>query len=188
MTHCAPVKKVLPAPYALVRIASAQADGAACRSCAQRNANHEQRPGRFDAIVIGSGIGGLASVCALTRSGLKVLVGAALANHRVLGDVATGPLLTTALVCATVAVVAVLWPASIGWPFAALAGWTALNLGIRSWRQRGRTGAKASETPNPGGVDRESVRRSRAYQRRRDRVVTFDQLSNSMDARCDYAR
>lgn len=29
---------------------------------------------RFDAIVVGSGIGGLACACALTRSGLKVLV------------------------------------------------------------------------------------------------------------------
>jgi cardiolipin synthase A/B len=65
-------------------------------------------------------------------------VGAALANHRVLGDVATAPLLTAALVCTAVAVVAVLWPASIGWPVGALAGWMALNLGIRSWRQRGR--------------------------------------------------
>jgi cardiolipin synthase len=53
-------------------------------------------------------------------------------------NVATGPLLATALVCAAAAVVAVLWPASIGWPFGALAGWTALNLGIRSWRLRGR--------------------------------------------------
>lgn len=115
-------------------------------------------------------------------------MGAALANHRVLGDVTTGPLLTIALVCATVAVVAVLWPASIGRPFAALAGWTALNLGIRSWRQRGRHRREGERDPNPGGGDRESVRRSRTYQRRRDRVVTFDQLSNSMDARCDYAR
>lgn len=65
-------------------------------------------------------------------------VGAALANHRVLGDVDTAPLLTAALVCAGVAIMAVLWPAWIGWPFAALAGWTALNLGIRGWRLRGR--------------------------------------------------
>jgi cardiolipin synthase len=75
-------------------------------------------------------------------------VGAALANHRVLGDVvATGPLLTTALVCAAVAVMAVLWPASIGWPFGALAGWTALNLGVRSWRQRGRRRRKGERDP-----------------------------------------
>jgi cardiolipin synthase len=74
-------------------------------------------------------------------------VGAALANHRVLGDVATGPLLATTLVCAAVAVMAVLWPASIGWPFGALAGWTALNLAIRSWRHRGRRRRKGERDP-----------------------------------------
>jgi cardiolipin synthase len=74
-------------------------------------------------------------------------VGAALTNHRVLGDVATSPLLLTALVCAAVALMAVLWPASIGWPFGALAGWTALNLGIRSWRQRGRRRRKGEQDP-----------------------------------------
>jgi cardiolipin synthase len=65
-------------------------------------------------------------------------VGAALANHRVLGDVAAGPLLAGTVICAAAAVVAVLWPAWIGWPFAALAGWMALNLGVRSWRLRAR--------------------------------------------------
>jgi cardiolipin synthase len=74
-------------------------------------------------------------------------VGAALSNHRVLGDVAKGPLLTATLVCTAVAVVAVLWPASIGWPFAALAGWTGLNLGIRSWRQRGRYRREGERDP-----------------------------------------
>jgi cardiolipin synthase A/B len=65
-------------------------------------------------------------------------VGAALTNHRVLGDVASGPLLTGTVVCAAAAIVAILWPAWIGWPFGALAGWMALNLGIRSWRRRRR--------------------------------------------------
>jgi cardiolipin synthase len=63
-------------------------------------------------------------------------VGAALASHRVLGDVATGPVLTATLVCAAAAVVSFLWPAWVGWPVGALAGWMALNLGIRSWRLR----------------------------------------------------
>jgi cardiolipin synthase len=62
----------------------------------------------------------------------------ALGNSRVLGEAAGVPWLTTAMVFAVVAVVAVLWPAAIGWPFAALAGWLALNLGIRGWRQRAR--------------------------------------------------
>jgi len=65
-------------------------------------------------------------------------VRAALGNTRVLGETAGAPWLTTAIVFAVVAVVAVLWPAAIGWPFAALSGWLALNLSIRGWRQRGR--------------------------------------------------
>jgi cardiolipin synthase len=65
-------------------------------------------------------------------------VGATLTNHRVLGDAAPGPLLAGALVCVAVAVVAVLWPAWIGWPFGAVAAWMALNLGIRRWRLRER--------------------------------------------------
>ena len=65
-------------------------------------------------------------------------VGAALANRRVLGEVATGPLVAGTLICAAAAILAVLWPAWIGWPFAALAGWMALNLGVRSWRLRAR--------------------------------------------------
>lgn len=65
-------------------------------------------------------------------------VRAALGNTRVLGEAAGVPWLTTAIVTAVVAVVAALWPALIGWPFAALTGWLALNLGIRGWRQRAR--------------------------------------------------
>ena len=65
-------------------------------------------------------------------------VSAALGNRRVLGEAAGVPWLITAIVFAVVAVVAVRWPAAIGWPFGALAGWTSLNLVIRGWRQRAR--------------------------------------------------
>jgi len=41
----------------------------------------------------------------------------------------------------------VLWPAAIGWPFAALAGWFALNLGIRGWRQRARNRRESKRNP-----------------------------------------
>jgi cardiolipin synthase A/B len=63
-------------------------------------------------------------------------VSAALGNRRVLGEAAGAHWLTAAVVFAGAAVVAVLWPAAIGWPFGAVAGWLALNLGIRGWRQR----------------------------------------------------
>jgi cardiolipin synthase len=74
-------------------------------------------------------------------------VSAALGNRRVLGEAAGVPWLTTAVVFATIAVIAVLWPAAIGWPFAALAGWFALNLGIRGWRQRARNRREGKGNP-----------------------------------------
>ena len=95
--------------------------------------------------------GGSSSRAAAGALRIANSVGAALSNHRVLGDVATGPLLTATLVCTAVAVVAVLWPASIGWPFGALAGWTGLNLGIRSWRQRGRYRREGERDPESQG-------------------------------------
>jgi cardiolipin synthase len=73
-------------------------------------------------------------------------VGAVLSNRRVLGDGSVGPLLSAALLCAAVSVVAILWPASIGWPVGILAGWIALNLAVRRWRlrrQRRRAGERA---------------------------------------------
>jgi len=65
-------------------------------------------------------------------------VGAALTNRRVLGDTSSGPLFIGTVVLAALAVTAILWPAWIGWPFGVMAGWFALNLGIRSWRLRKR--------------------------------------------------
>jgi cardiolipin synthase A/B len=72
---------------------------------------------------------------------------AALGNRRVLEEEAGVPWLTAALVFAVVAVVALLWPAAIGWPFAALAGWVALNLGIRGWRRRLRNRRDGEQEP-----------------------------------------
>jgi len=66
-------------------------------------------------------------------------VGAALtADKRVLGDTSSGPLVIGTVALIALAVIAILWPAWIGWPFGALAGWFALNLGIRAWRVRKR--------------------------------------------------
>jgi len=65
-------------------------------------------------------------------------VGAALANPRVLGDVSSGPLLVGAVILAVFAVIGLVWPASVGWPFAALALWFSLNLTVRLIRQRRR--------------------------------------------------
>jgi cardiolipin synthase len=83
----------------------------------------------------GGGSSGRAAAGALR---IANTVRAALGNRRVLGEAAGVPWLTTAIVFALLAVVAVLWPAAIGWPFAAFAAWLALNLGIRGWRQRAR--------------------------------------------------
>jgi cardiolipin synthase len=101
--------------------------------------------------------GGSSSRAAASALRMANSVGAVLANRRVLGDESGGPLLTSALVCAAVAVVAVLWPASIGWPVAALAGWIALNLGTRCWRlQRRRRRKGEGEGEGDRDRDRES--------------------------------
>jgi cardiolipin synthase A/B len=82
--------------------------------------------------------GGSSSRAAAGALRLANSVSAALSNRRVLGDTETGPLLVGTLVLAIVAVVAILWPAVLGWPIGIVAAWFALNLGIRSWRMRRR--------------------------------------------------
>jgi len=74
-------------------------------------------------------------------------VGAALARRQLHDDTSSGPLLIGTLVLAAVAVVAMLWPAWIGWPIGVLCGWFSLSLGVRAWRHR----AKRLETRS-GGV------------------------------------
>jgi cardiolipin synthase len=82
--------------------------------------------------------GGSSSRAAAGALRLANSVGAALTNRRVLGDTASMPLFMGTAVLLALAIVAALWPAFIGWPFAALAAWFALNLGIQAWRLRAR--------------------------------------------------
>ncbi|HEU4669668.1 MAG TPA: phospholipase D-like domain-containing protein [Dyella sp.] len=81
----------------------------------------------------GRGSSGRAAASALR---LANSVGAVLTDRRVLGDTDTGPLLTGTAVLALLAIVGALWPAVLAWPLALLAGWFALNLGVRTWRSR----------------------------------------------------
>jgi cardiolipin synthase len=84
--------------------------------------------------------GGSSSRAAASALRIANSVGAALTSHRVLVDLSRGPLLTGALVLAALAVLGILWPTAIAWPFAAFAAWLSLNLGVRLWRQRSRHG------------------------------------------------
>jgi cardiolipin synthase len=63
-------------------------------------------------------------------------VGAALANHRVLGDMSNASLMAGIAVLVVLAAICFMRPAWIGWPIGILAAWTALNLGLRAWRSR----------------------------------------------------
>jgi cardiolipin synthase len=98
----------------------------------ERVRSSETRPPR---IRHGSGSSGRAAAGALR---IANSVGAALTNRRVLDDSSGGPLFIGTLALIALAVIAILWPAWIGWPFGVLAGWFALNLGIRAWRLRRR--------------------------------------------------
>ncbi|WP_243041130.1 phospholipase D-like domain-containing protein [Dyella sedimenti] len=72
-------------------------------------------------------------------------VGAALTDRRVLGDSSPTPLLGGALLLALLAVVAVLWPAVLGWPLSVVAAWLALNLVARAWQLRQRRRSMPAE-------------------------------------------
>ncbi|MEP7185950.1 MAG: phospholipase D-like domain-containing protein [Rhodanobacter sp.] len=91
--------------------------------------------------------GGSGSSSRAAASALRVAnsVGAALSAHRVLGDTSSGPLLIGALGLLLLAIVAALWPAFIGWPFAVIALWFSLNLAVSGWRLRRRHRGKANQ-------------------------------------------
>ena len=98
------------------------------RGHGDRVRSSETRPPR---VHHGGGSSGRAAAGALR---IANSVGAALTHRRVLGYTSARPLFVTTLVLMALAVVSILWPAWIGWPFALLCAWFALNLGIRGWR------------------------------------------------------
>jgi len=90
-------------------------------------------------------VGGSSGRAAAGALRIANTVGAALTDRRVLGDTTTGPLMIGTVALIVVAVVAVLWPAVIGWPLAVVAAWFALNFGVRAWRLRRRLRQRAAE-------------------------------------------
>jgi cardiolipin synthase len=94
--------------------------------------SHTERPPRQRRM------GGSSGRTAASALRIANTFGAALTDRRVLGDTATGPLVIGTLVLAAFALVAILWPAVIGWPLGLVSAWFALNLGAHAWRLRRR--------------------------------------------------
>jgi len=96
--------------------------------------------------------GGSSSRAAVGALRMANSVTAVLGNQRVLNATSSGPLFSATALLALFALVAMLWPAWIGWPLGVLAAWFALNLGIASWRTYRRRRAaltdKASRKPS----------------------------------------
>ncbi|MDF4003482.1 phospholipase D-like domain-containing protein [Luteibacter sp. PPL552] len=65
-------------------------------------------------------------------------VGAAITQHRVLGDTESGPLLAGAAVALVLTTVAIVWPAVIAWPLALVGAWFTVNLAVSWWNLRRR--------------------------------------------------
>ena len=78
--------------------------------------------------------GGSSSRAAVGALRMANSVSAVLSNQRVLEVTSSGPLFSATVGLALFALVAIVWPAWIGWPFGVLAAWFAINLAIASWR------------------------------------------------------
>ena len=88
-------------------------------------------------------------------------LGAALTNRRRLGPAEARLLVQVGAAVLLLAVIAVLWPRAVAWPFAALAGWIGLAALVRAWslrRRRIRPAGRRARDPSAGagregGVD-----------------------------------
>lgn len=84
--------------------------------------------------------GGSSSRAAAGALRLANSIGAAITDRRVLGPAESGPLLVAGAVLLVAAVLALVWPRLIAWPFALLAIWVGISLivGYLDVRRRGR--------------------------------------------------
>jgi cardiolipin synthase len=93
--------------------------------------------------------GGSSSRAAAGALRIANTVGAAITQHRVLGDTETGPLLAGAVTACVLTIVAILWPAVIAWPLALIGAWFAINLSVSWWtlRRKRKQSPPDPETP-----------------------------------------
>jgi cardiolipin synthase len=87
-----------------------------------------------------SGSAGRAAAGALS---MGATVGAVLTNRRVLGPAEASLLWVLGLGLLVVAVAAVVWPAVLAWPLAAIGGWIGVVTLLRAYRLRSRRGSDA---------------------------------------------
>lgn len=80
--------------------------------------------------------GGSSSRAAAGALRIANTVGAAITQHRVLGDTETGPLLAGAATALVLTLVAIFWPAVIAWPLALIGAWFTVNLTVSWWSLR----------------------------------------------------
>ena len=92
--------------------------------------------------------GGSSSRAAAGALRIANTVGAAITQHRVLGDTETGPLLAGAVTACVLTIVAILWPAVIAWPLALIGAWFAINLSVSWWTLR-RKRKQSPPDPEP---------------------------------------
>lgn len=90
--------------------------------------------------------GGSSSRAAAGALRIANTVGAAITQHRVLGDTESGPLLAGTALAAVLTLVAVFWPAVIAWPLALIGAWFAVNLAVGWWSMRRR---RKRKPPSP---------------------------------------
>jgi len=80
-------------------------------------------------------------------------VGAAITQHRVLGDTESGPVVAGALTALVLTLVAVFWPAVIAWPLALIGAWFTVNLAVSWWTLRKRRREKREDVDMASPAD-----------------------------------